>query len=149
MFVSGHPIARLVLVFTLALVGSAGATTTLEDLLTASQTQIQAGQLDQALASLQQAIAADPRSSLAHTRLGGLYLLRQEYRAGIQSFQQAISLDPRDGDAFVGLAIAYLHLGNHGPARAALQQAASLKPERRAEIDRLLAWLDQRARSRP
>jgi tetratricopeptide (TPR) repeat protein len=113
------------------------------------EAQANAGQLDQALTTLQQAVTEDPASSLAYTRLGGVQMLKQEYRAGIQSFQQAITLDQTNANAFVGMGIAYLHLGDYALARAALQEAEQRDPSKQAEIARLQAWIQQRATQSP
>jgi tetratricopeptide (TPR) repeat protein len=111
------------------------------NLIKQGQTQAGAGQLDAALATLQQAVRADPGSSLAYTRLGGVQVLSQQYNKGVKSFQRAIMLDQGNADAFVGMAIAYLHLGEYRLAREALKEARRLAPQKKEEIDRVLAWL--------
>ena len=108
--------------------------------------QTQAGQLDAALQTLQEALSRDPDSSLVHTRLGGVRLLRQEYRTGIEDFQRAIMLDQNNAAAFIGMAVAYLHMGQHSLAQAALNEAAKLDPSKQAEIDKVMAWIEQRSK---
>ncbi|MGE5320001.1 MAG: tetratricopeptide repeat protein [Hyphomicrobiaceae bacterium] len=115
-----------------------------ETLLELGARQTQTGNLDDALATYRQAVAAEPRSSIAHTRLGGVLLLRQQHGESIGQFKTAIGLDPANADAFVGLGMAYLHQGRYPLARAALAEALRLKPSRRQEIDQVLAWLDGR-----
>ena len=54
-----------------------------------AEAQLERGETQTAIATLRQAIAADPSSSLAYTRLGGAYLLNQDYSSAIDQFQQA------------------------------------------------------------
>jgi len=116
-----------------------------QDLMQQGQRQLDAGELEQAETTFKEVVAQNPDSALGHTRLGGVYLLRQNYRAGIESFQRGIVLDPGNADAFVGMALAYLHLGQYGLARASLQEAERIAPSKREEIDKVLAWIDQRS----
>ncbi len=102
------------------------------------------GKLDEALATLTNAVEQYPDSSLAYTRLGGVRVLRQEYSLGIEVFQKAIMLDQSNSSAFVGLAVAYLHLGQYTHAREALKEAEKLDPGKKTEIGKLLAWIDER-----
>ena len=122
----------------------ATAETSTADLLEQGQQQLDAGDLDQALTSFQLVVEHDPQSTIGYTRLGGVQILRQEYRSGIQSFQTAVLLDQNNSDAFVGMALAYIHLGQYSLARASLQEAQRVGPDRKAEIDKVLAWIDQR-----
>lgn len=107
--------------------------------------QAEAGELDAALQSYRLAIEADPASSLAHTRLGGMQMIRHEYPDSIASFRKAIGIDPDNAAAFIGMGIAYLHLGQYSLSRAALLEARQRSPQRRDEIEQLLAWLGNRA----
>ena len=116
-----------------------------QNLMEEGQRQLDAGELDQAMLTFQQFVAQNPDSALGYTRLGGVQLLRQDYRAGIESFQRAIALDQDNADAFVGMALAYLHLGQHALARASLQEAQRIAPAKREEIEKVLAWIDQRS----
>jgi Flp pilus assembly protein TadD len=118
-----------------------------ETLLQQGYAQTEAGNLEQAEKTLQQAVSQAPDSSLAYTRLGGVRVLRQNYTAGIKDFQQAIMLDRNNATAFVGMAVAYLHMTQQSLARAALQEAMRLDPAKKPEIDKLLAWLDQRSQT--
>ena len=103
------------------------------------------GQVDEALAAYLALSASQPDSAMIHSRIGGMYLLKQDYAASITHFQRAIGLDAEgSSEAFIGLGIAYLHQGNYGPARAALGEARRLKPESTADLDALVSWLDAR-----
>jgi tetratricopeptide (TPR) repeat protein len=113
------------------------------------ETELQAGQFGAAIATLQQAIAADPNSSLAYTRLGGAQVLNRDYAAGIQSFKQAIMLDGKNGAAFVGMAVAYLHQGEDALARTALEEAKKVDPSKQEEVDKVISLIDQRTGTAP
>ena len=115
-----------------------------DDLVLQGETQLKAGQIEEAIVTLQQAVAVDPGSSLAYTRLGGAQILHQEYEAGIASFKQAISLDGKNADAFVGMAVAYLHTSRFALARAALEEAKGIDPAKQVKVDELIAWIDER-----
>ncbi|MBK5969463.1 MULTISPECIES: tetratricopeptide repeat protein [Thiorhodovibrio] len=110
-----------------------------------AQAQLQRGETDAAIATLKGAITTDPGSSLAHTRLGGAYLLSQDYSGAVGQFQQAISTDSQNASAFIGLGMAYVHLKQTGPAKAALTEARRLNPSQSADIDALLGQIEQRA----
>jgi len=108
------------------------------------EANLKEGKLPEALLALQEAVAADPQSSLAYQRLGGAQLMSQDYDGSIQSFQRAIALDARNAEAFVGLGMAYLHTGRLGLARAALEEAKRIDPAKEIRIDEVIAWIDQR-----
>ena len=116
-----------------------------DTLIEQAQSRANTGDFDEAVALLQQAISADPNSSLAHTRLGGMQLLQQDYRTAIETFKRAIGLDQGNAEAFVGMAIGYVHTGRYPLARAALKEAERLDPSKKSRIDEVLAWLDQRS----
>jgi tetratricopeptide (TPR) repeat protein len=122
----------------------ATATLQAETGLEAGQREARAGNLEAAVVAYRQAVASEPRSALAHTRLGGMLLLRQQHAESIRHFKTAIGLDPANGDAFVGLGMAYLHRGQYSLARAAFSETLRLKPARKKDIDPVLAWLDTR-----
>ncbi len=102
------------------------------------------GKLAEAIESYARVIEQRPDNADAHARLGGMYLMQQQYSDAVKSFQRAISLDGEQARAFVGMGMAYLHLGRHELARAAFNEAKRLKPELSTDIDPVLAWLDSR-----
>jgi len=116
-----------------------------EDLIEQGEALMQQGKNEEALEVLNRAVEANPESSLAYTRLGGAQLLQQQYAAGIESFRQAIMLDGKNADAFVGMAVAYLHTARYDMARAALEEAKGIDVSKTAEVDKLIAWIDERA----
>jgi tetratricopeptide (TPR) repeat protein len=107
--------------------------------------QLKLGEIDAALDTLKKAVEADPNSSLAFTRLGSAWVMKQDYAAGLESFQQAIVLNADNANAFVGMAIAYLHSGRYSLARAALEEAKRIDPSKQREAEKLIGWIDQRA----
>jgi len=125
---------------------SANATSSpAQSLIEQAGVQLERGETQTAISILNQAIAADPTSSRARTRLGGAYLLSQDYGSAVEQFQQAINLDHQNAGAFIGLGMAYLHLKQAGPAKAALTEAKRLKPSKGADIDAILARIEQTA----
>jgi cytochrome c-type biogenesis protein CcmH/NrfG len=116
-------------------------------LIAAGEAKLKIGEIDAAILDLRQAVAVDPASSRAQTRLGGALLLKQQNGAAIDAFRAAITLSANNADAFIGMAIAYLHGGDDALARAALEEAKRIDPARGARIDELIASIDQRAMS--
>lgn len=117
-------------------------TPTSTELIGQAEDQMATGEIDTAIATLQLAIETDPHSTLAHTRLGGAYLIGQRYTEAIAQFQQAIRIDPDNGAAFIGLGMAYLHGDQSGPAQRALTEAKRLLPAKADEIDVLLGRIE-------
>jgi Tfp pilus assembly protein PilF len=113
-------------------------------LIAVGEAQLAEGKAAAAIVTLEQAVAADPKSSLAYLRLGGARLMRQENTAAIADFRNAVGADPNNADAFVGMAVAYLHSGDYALARAALGEAKRLAPAKGPEIDKVLSNLDAR-----
>lgn len=133
-----------IIAFFISMNGTALADDTTQMLIQQSYEQTTAGQFEEALSTLQEAASKDPGSSLVHTRLGGVRVLRQEYSAGIKDFQQAIMLDQQNSAAFVGMAVAYLHMGQYNLARASLDEAGRIDPSKKPQIDQVLSWIEQR-----
>ncbi|MCU7876301.1 MAG: tetratricopeptide repeat protein [Candidatus Thiodiazotropha sp. (ex Lucinoma borealis)] len=134
----------LALAISFSLSGNALDNKDTESLIQQSYEQTTAGNLDDALVTLQQAAQEAPDSSLVRTRLGGIRVLRKEYSKGIKDFQQAIMLDQKNTSAFIGMAVAYLHMGQYNLAQAALEEAGKLDPTKKPEISKVQAWIEQR-----
>ena len=109
----------------------------------------QAGELDQAVVSYQGAVEQDPRSVDARMKLAGLYIARQQYRAGVETFQRAIGIKPDNANAFIGMAIGYLHMGDPQLAYAALVEALGIDPDKRDRVEPLMQQIEARLASRP
>ena len=114
-------------------------------LISKGELQLQNNDIDGAITTLTSAVANEPGSSLAHTRLGGAYLLGQRYDDAIDQFQQAIGLDADNASAFIGMGVAYLHSGRLGAAKAALGEAKRIDPAKTPQIDDLISRIDQRS----
>ena len=84
------------------------------DLLQQGDQQWAAGQLDQAQATFEQAVRAEPKSLKAHMKLAGLQLSQQDFKASIPTYQAAIGLDANNDKAWLGI----LCLFAHRPRRA-------------------------------
>jgi len=138
--------ALTVALLTVALAVEARAATadaSIEDLISRGEAQLAEQDIDAAIATFSEAVATHPDSALAHTRLGGAYLLDRQYTEAIDQFQQAISLDANNAGAFIGLGMAYLHGGQTGPAKAALTEAKRLAPAKTDELDDLIQRIER------
>lgn len=101
------------------------------------------GDWEKATTLYRQAVAQNPDSSLALSRLAGSLLATQKYSESIPLFQQAISKDASNAGAFIGMGIAYLHTGRYGAAQASFAEAKKLQPTRK-ELDDVIAWVDKK-----
>lgn len=129
-------------------------------LFAASALQAQTSELDAQLSKVDEEIAAksfaearkridevikqSPDSSRAHQKLAALHIIQQQYSESIPVFQKAIGLDAKNGGAFLGLGFAYLHSARYGPARAALLEAQALLPQKTADIQKIISWIDDK-----
>ncbi len=119
---------------------------TLPEQLARGQEHWEAGDLEQARRTFEQAVAAFPEAESARMKLAGLLLGSGHYREAVRTYQQAIGLNPDNALAFVGLGMAYLHLDRDALAHVALKKALTLAPAREPELAPLLAMLEQRLR---
>lgn len=103
------------------------------------------GEFEAAMTKYQEAVSKDPESAPALFKLAGMQLVQQQYAAAIVSFQRSLTLDPGNANAFVGMAVAYLHTGSYKLAEAALDEAVRLDPSKKAEVDKVRAWIDERS----
>ena len=144
--------ALLLMILTVAIIADDATTApadpiSTDDLISKGEAQLQQGDLPSAIETLTAAVKREPGSSLARTRLGGAYLLDQQYTPAIDQFQQAISADADNAPAFIGMGIAYLHSGRFGLAKAALDEAKRIDPNKAKEIDEVQAKIDARMQS--
>ena len=103
------------------------------------------GKLSEAIEAYSLVLERHPERADVHARLGGMYLMQQQYADAINSFQRSITLDVGQARAFVGMGMAYLHTGRHSLARAALEEARRIKPELSDDIEPVLVWMDSRS----
>ena len=83
----------------------------------------------EAEASYKKAIAADPESAIAYSRLGALMLMQNRGLEAVDAYQAAITKAPDNASYFAALSIAYLHMGYHEMALTMANQAAKLDPD--------------------
>jgi predicted Zn-dependent protease len=96
------------------------------------EAQLNQGQLEAAIRSLEQAIRLDARLLSAHASLGRAYLARGEAAAAVPHLERASAAD-RDGQILYQLAQAYQRAGDQARAREALVRYRALsQAERRA-----------------
>lgn len=84
--------------------------------------------LEQALALARQALALDDSLPIAHSLLGMVYVLKQQYEQAIAEGERAITLDPNNADIYVLQADALNLAGRPAEALRAVEQAMRLNP---------------------
>ncbi len=84
------------------------------------------GRLDQALATLRQAAAADSGDAAAQTALGLVALQRQQYAEAQAALERALSLDPQSETALFSLGLLFEKQRQPAAARSAWQRLASI-----------------------
>lgn len=134
------PLALLLLLPLKLLAADAGA------LVRDGEARLQAGDIESAVALLQEAVELDQGSPLARLRLGGALLMKQDYPGAIEQFQETVRLDADNAAAFVGMAVAYLHGARYTLAQAALEEAIRIDPGKRQEAESLLAYIERATR---
>jgi len=82
-----------------------------------------------AIATLQQAIAAHPHDALLHAELGTAHNARGERDAAITAWRRAVELDPQQPVPWFNLGRAFQGQGDSVAAVDALQHARTLAPE--------------------
>ena len=103
---------------------------------------------DEAIASYEKAVKAEPRAAAAYNMMGMAYRfkynqlgvpeLRQKEMA---AFQKAIEIDPKNWVAMINLAASYYAEGEKGKAAPLFKSALELKPDHpeKAEIEKMIA----------
>jgi tetratricopeptide (TPR) repeat protein len=98
----------------------------------------EAGRVEEAAKSFEQAIAVNPRSVEAHMKLGGLLLTSNRYAEAIRTYQRLISFDADNARAWIALGLAYRHAGQPELSRAAFGEAVRIEPARKTQLAGLL-----------
>lgn len=93
---------------------------------------LQAGDLDGALARLQQAVLENPGDGRAHSLLGICQARRGDLVGSVASLSEAVRLLPQDAAARYNLATALVQAGRADEARGELERALALNPEHAA-----------------
>ena len=88
-----------------------------------------AGQLDQAIEHLGEAINLNPNKAEPHVELACAYKLRRQYPQALEHFQQAIALAPQDPRAYWESAQILKDSKDYEGAETMLRHAAGLAPD--------------------
>jgi tetratricopeptide (TPR) repeat protein len=86
------------------------------------------GKLDEALASLNKALAKKPAYAAALTTRGGILAEQDKWADARRDFEAALKLDPRDDGALYGLAQARRESRDYAGAQQALSELISRSP---------------------
>jgi len=93
-----------------------------------SRVQIEAGQPDSALITLEQALKVDETSSEAYRLQGRAHDALGESAAAVKSYHEALSLAPRDVWAMNNLGLSLIHQGAFDDALRPLARAVQIEP---------------------
>lgn len=137
-------IGSVTLIATLLISGTGVTLAQAEPSLDEGERMAASGDIAGATQVYQAVTEAQPESSEAFARLGGMQLLGQQYAEAVKSFQHAISLGDDGARSFIGMGMAYLHMGAYGPARAAFTEARARGSEHSADVEDIITWLDSR-----
>lgn len=74
------------------------------------------GNLDEAVKSFEQAVAADPKSAMGYVSLGNVYAKKNDTGKAIEAYNKAVSLDSKNAFAHAGLGNAYMQKGDKDAA---------------------------------
>ena len=91
--------------------------------------ELNKGQIEEAIASFDKAISLDDKNALAYVGLGKAYSRKGDFEEAIASFDKAISLDDKNALAYVGLGNIYSRKGDFEEAIASFDKAISLDPQ--------------------
>lgn len=113
--------------------------------------QIQAGRFDDAIETLDEAIALDPENVEAYTLRGASYAAQREYQRAIDDFTRALNIVPYDWSVYVFRADTYANMGERGEAMLDYDMALELNPrylpayQNRAALHQILGQADEAA----
>ena len=102
---------------------------------------------DEAIASYEKAIKAEPRAATAYNMIGMAYRFKfnqtgvPEFRQKeMAAFQKAVEIDPKNWVAMINLATDYYADGEKAKAAALFKKALELKPDHpeKAEIEKMI-----------
>jgi len=103
---------------------------------------------DEAIASYEKAIKAEPRAAAAYNMIGMAYRFKYnklgvpEFRQKeMAAFQKAVEIDPKNWVAMINLATDYYADGEKGKSAALFKKALELNPNHpeKAEIEKMIA----------
>jgi tetratricopeptide (TPR) repeat protein len=90
----------------------------------------QAGQLAQAEAAYEQALALNPDHAAAHNNLGNVYRLRGDHQSAETAYKKALEILPSYAEAMINLATLYSERGQYAKALVLYQQALPISANR-------------------
>jgi Flp pilus assembly protein TadD len=93
-----------------------------------SRVQIESGQPDSALATIESVLKIDETSSEAYRLQGRAHDARAESAAAVRSYHEALSLDPEDVWSMNNLGLSLIHQGAFDDALRPLARAVELEP---------------------
>ena len=97
-------------------------------LLKQNQQFAQAKQWDQAVQTMQQAVAMDQTHDILYANLGQDYMGAKQYDKAADAYLKAIALKPTEADYYINLGNAYAKEGKNDDAAAQFAKAAQLDP---------------------
>ena len=93
------------------------------------ETQVAAGQSDQALARVQAILREEPEHKVANDLLGVVQMARKDYAAAEAAFLKQMEINPNSATVYQHLAAAREQQGNSAGAVAAYEQGLALKED--------------------
>lgn len=87
-----------------------------------------AQQWDQAVQTMEQAVAMDQTHDILYANLGQDYMGAKQYDKAIDAYQKAIALKPTQADYYINLGNAYSKAGKNDEAAAQFSKAAQIDP---------------------
>lgn len=106
------------------------------------QLDLQEKNPDDAIATLQQSIAAEPTNFLLHFALGYLQYAKKDYQSAISEFEGAVILNPVYADAKYFLGLSYYRVGRKADAIQQFSDVQTLNPDNK-DVARILSNLKQ------
>ena len=99
------------------------------DLIAEGEAKLSEGDLDGALELFRRAVEAAPTSAVAHSKLGLVYVHKQQWDTASSEFSTAIQLDPTYAPAYSNLGNVCRERGQLDQAIAHYQKAVSMDPD--------------------
>jgi tetratricopeptide (TPR) repeat protein len=90
--------------------------------------QLEAGDIEEAIASFREATRLDPTAAAAWDRLGSAYSMIGELDSAVEAGRRAVELDPRAAQAWNNLGLSYALRGDADQALATTRRAVELDP---------------------
>jgi tetratricopeptide (TPR) repeat protein len=88
-----------------------------------------AQQMEQAIADLDQAIALSPRNAVLWLNRGIAYYMQLDYNNALINFSHVLTLNPKMLQAYVNRAIVYMALDRLQEAKTDIDYALQINPE--------------------